>query len=240
MTTEAPAMLRPEVLVLDVNETLSDLEPMRERFEQVGLPRHALDAWFAATLRDGFALTAAGAYPAFRDVASGALRVLLASHGVDQADAVDQLLAGFAQLPAHPDVSPGLHRIHAAGIRLVTLTNGATAISDRMLEEAGVLPLLEHRLSVEVPKRWKPHPDAYRYAAEVCGVEPAAMALVAAHPWDVDGAQRAGLIGVWVDRRRTPYPIAFLPPDLRVPDLEALADMLTSERWTRPNPDVSQ
>jgi 2-haloacid dehalogenase len=55
MTTEPPAMLRPAVLVLDVNETLSDLEPMRERFEQVGLPRHALDAWFAATLRDGFA-----------------------------------------------------------------------------------------------------------------------------------------------------------------------------------------
>ena len=51
MTTEPPAMLRPAVLVLDVNETLSDLEPMRERFEQVGLPRHALDAWFAATLR---------------------------------------------------------------------------------------------------------------------------------------------------------------------------------------------
>jgi 2-haloacid dehalogenase len=30
---------------------------MRERFEDVGLPRHALDAWFAATPRDGFALT---------------------------------------------------------------------------------------------------------------------------------------------------------------------------------------
>jgi len=54
------------------------------------------------------------------------------------------------------------------------------------------------------------------------------MVVVAAHPWDVDGAQRAGLTGVWVDRRKTPYPLAFLPPDLRVPDLEALADMLTA------------
>src|SRR5215207_920222 len=120
MTTESPSMPRPKVLVLDVNETLSDLEPMRERFQEAGLPRHALDAWFAATLRDGFALTAAGSYPTFPDVASGALRALLASHGVDKADAVDQVLAGFAQLLAHPDVSPGLHRIHAAGIRLVT------------------------------------------------------------------------------------------------------------------------
>jgi 2-haloacid dehalogenase len=173
-------------------------------------------------------LTAAGTYPAVGDVASGALPAVLASHGVDKADAVDLVLAGFAELPGASGRFARLHRIHAAGIRLVTLTNGATAISDRMLDGAGVLPLLEHRLSVEVPKRWKPHPDAYRYAAEVCGVELAAMALVAVHPWDVDGAHRAGLTGVWVDLRKTPYPPAFLPPDLQVPDLETLADMLTA------------
>jgi len=89
---------RPEVLVLDVNETLSDLEPMRDRFERVGLPAHALDAWFAATLRDGFALTAAGAFPSFRDVAGDALPSLLASQGVTEADfaaAIEQVLASL-------------------------------------------------------------------------------------------------------------------------------------------------
>ncbi len=221
----------PEVLVLDVNETLSDLEPMRSRLESVGLPAHSLDAWFAATLRDGFALTVAGTYAPFRDVAAGALRTMLSDHdleGQPAQEAVDTVLAGFAQLPAHPDVAPGLRRIRAAGIRLVTLTNGATAISDRMLADADVLPLLEHRLSVETPKRWKPHPDAYRYAAEVCGVPPARMALAAVHPWDVDGAQRAGLRGIWIDRRRTPYPPAFLAPDQHAPHFEALADLLTA------------
>ncbi len=204
---------RPEVLVLDVNETLSDLEPMRDRFESVGLPTHSLDAWFAATLRDGFALTAAGTYAPFRDVAAGALRTVLSSHGIEDQqaiDAVDTVLSGFAQLPAHPDVASGLRRLHAAGIRLVTLTNGATAISDRMLDDAGVLPLLEHRLSVDAPQRWKPHPDAYRHAAQVCGVAPDRMALAAVHPWDVDGAQRAGLHGIWVDRRQNAVP-ASLP-----------------------------
>jgi hypothetical protein len=38
MTSEPQVMLRPAVRVLDVNETLSDLGPMRERFQQVGLP----------------------------------------------------------------------------------------------------------------------------------------------------------------------------------------------------------
>ena len=218
----------PEVLVLDVNETLSDLEPLRPRLERAGLPAHALEAWFAATLRDGFALTAAGGYAPFRDLAADALRTVLAAEGVDDADAVDEVLAGFAELPAHPDVGPGLRRIHDQGVRLVTLTNGASAMSEQMLRAAGVLPLLEQRLSVEQPHRWKPHVEAYRYAAAACGVEPARMALVAVHPWDIDGARRAGLTGIWIDRKGSPYPRTLLAPSIRANDLEDLADILAA------------
>jgi 2-haloacid dehalogenase len=221
----------PEVLVLDVNETLSDLEPLRARFEQVGLPAHTLDTWFAATLRDGFALTAAGSYASFRDLATDVLRSLLAGqHLDDSAETVNSVLSGIADLPMHPDVAPGLRRLHDQGLRIITLTNGATAMSERMLADAGVLPLLEHRLSVEQPGRWKPHPDAYRYAAEVCGVDVSRMALVAVHPWDIDGARRAGMLGYWLDRRKTPYPHSFLAPDLAFEDLIGLADALQAEQ----------
>ena len=223
------AIRRPEVLVLDVNETLSDMEPLRARFEAVGLPGHTLDTWFAATLRDGFALTAADSYGSFRTIGRDLLRSLLTADGLDASDeTINSVLSGFTQLHAHPDVAPGLTRLHDLGLRLVTLTNGAAAMSERMFAEAGVLPLLEHRLDVEKPGRWKPHPAAYRYAAEVCGVEVDRMALVAVHPWDIDGARRAGLQGYYVDRRATPYPEAFLPPDLVVPDLESLAGALTT------------
>src|SRR5436309_254422 len=53
---------RPTLVLFDVNETLSDLEPIRPRFEEVGAPGDLLEVWFASTLRDGLALTAAGAY----------------------------------------------------------------------------------------------------------------------------------------------------------------------------------
>ncbi|HEY0472353.1 MAG TPA: haloacid dehalogenase type II [Kribbella sp.] len=224
-----PAIRRPEVLVLDVNETLSDLEPLRARFEAAGLPGHSLDLWFAATLRDGFALTAADSYGNFRTIGGDVLRSMLVSAGLSKGLGADEatiggVLSGFTELRVHPDVAPGLQRLRDLGLRLVTLTNGAAAMSERMFTEAGVLPLLEHRLDVEAPGRWKPHPAAYRYAAEVCGVEVDRMALVAVHPWDIDGARRAGLQGYYLDRRATPYPEAFLAPDLRVPDLTALAD----------------
>lgn len=216
-----------DVLVLDVNETLSDLEPMRERFVAAGLPRHNLDDWFASTLRDGFALTAAGAYAEFRAVAADVLTAQLAAAGIEPTEeTIGKVLSGMTQLSLHPDVEPGLRRLHEAGLRIITLTNGAAAMSERMFTDGGILPLLEHRLDVGTPQRWKPHPDAYRYAADVCGVPVDRMALVAVHPWDIDGARRAGLQGYYLDRRRTPYPKAFLEPDLVAPDVAGLADAL--------------
>lgn len=216
-----------EVLVLDVNETLSDLTELSTRFAAAGLPEHSLDEWFAATLRDGFALTAAGAYAAFRTVGRGVLATQLAAAGVDPTEErIDSVLSGLSELSLHPDVEPGLRRLHENGLRIVTLTNGSVEMSERMFAEGGIVQLLEHRLDVSTPQRWKPHPDAYRYAADVCGVPVERMALAAVHPWDVDGAQRAGLQGIYIDRRRTPYPKAFLLPELTVPDFEALAAKL--------------
>jgi 2-haloacid dehalogenase len=215
-----------EVLVLDVNETLTDLEPLRDRFAAAGLPRHSLDAWFAATLRDGFALTAAGAYADFRAIGGDVLASQLAAAKLDPTEeTITGVLSGFTQLPLHPDVEPGLRELKKAGVRIITLTNGSAALSERVFTEGGIIDVLEHRLDVAAPQRWKPHPDAYRYAADVCGVPVERMGLAAVHPWDIDGAQRAGLQGIYIDRRSTPYPKAFLAPDVVVKDFVELAQL---------------
>ena len=55
----------PAVILFDVNETLSDMSPLASRFVDAGAPAHLAATWFAALLRDGFALTAAGSTPTF-------------------------------------------------------------------------------------------------------------------------------------------------------------------------------
>ena len=218
-----------EVAVLDVNETLSDMDPLRSRFADVGLPASGMDAWFAGVLRDGFALAACGDTRTFRDVAAGNLRLILddrSDGGRDAEDAVAHVLGGFSDLEVHPDVPAGLRALAASGRRIVTLTNGAAAMSEPMFDRAGVLDLLEHRLSVEDAGRWKPAAEPYRYAAEVCGVTTSSMVLVAVHPWDVHGAQRAGLLGAWLNRGASTYPDYLPPPDLEASDLAALAAQL--------------
>jgi 2-haloacid dehalogenase len=103
-------MPRPTLVLFDVNETLSDLQPLRARLEEVGAPGQLLELWFASILRDGFALTAAGAYADFRTVALGVLRGQLARVEAlrrDPGEAAEHIVAGFGELDVHPDVHEG-------------------------------------------------------------------------------------------------------------------------------------
>ena len=215
-----------QVVVFDVNETLSDMTPLRERFTAAGAPGTLLETWFAGTLRDGFALAAAGSVASFPLVAAGAMRSVLAlepqlSQPID--DIVDSVLAGFQELVLHPDVADGMRLLADAGVRLVTLTNGSAALAAKLFDAAGIAELVERRLSVDDAGRWKPHPQSYAYAAQQCGVPLEAMCMVAVHPWDTEGAKRAGMHSAWLDRSGVPYPEAFLAPDVTGPDLSAVA-----------------
>jgi 2-haloacid dehalogenase len=219
------------VVVLDINETVSDLRGLIARLEQVGAPGHLLQTFFASTLRDGFALTAAGGYADFATVARAALKSLLAGQGAsvggrDVDDAADHVLAGMAELSLHDDVRPALERLHQAGIRLVALTNGSQQTAVGLLEHGGVGPYIERCLSVEEVRRWKPAAEPYRMVTERCAVAPAEAMLVAVHPWDVDGAKRAGLSAAWINRDGAGYPAHLTEPDLICSGFDTLADAL--------------
>jgi 2-haloacid dehalogenase len=228
-SSEARTSDGPVVAVLDVNETLVDLTQLRQRFEAVGAPGHLLEVWFAGTLRDGFALTAAGGYVDFQPAAQAVLTALLSRVEGLRAradEAAAHVLAGFPDLDLHPDVAPGLNRLRERGVRLVTLTNGSAELTGKLLERGGVAHLVEQRMSVSDAGRWKPAREPYLMAAARCGTAVEDMALVAVHPWDVDGAARAGMRGAWLNRDGVPYPDYLRPPAASASDLSGLADAL--------------
>lgn len=214
------------MLVFDVNETLIDMGPLRSRFEEIGAGGDLMPLWFAGILRDGFGLAAAGGYADFAGLARDSLCGLLAGAPDRPADleaAADHVLSGFLELEVHPDVPAGVRALRAAGYRLVTMTNGSAAIADAALVRAGVRDCFAGLWDVAEPRRWKPHPDAYRYVVERVDVPASEAMLVAVHPWDVDGAQRAGLAGAWVRRGATTYPKSLTEPSLAAEDLTELA-----------------
>jgi len=221
---------RPSVVVFDVNETLSDLSPLADRFADLGVPGSMAKQWFAGLLRDGFALTAAGASEKFSVVGESVLRTLLAPEELDRDldQAVQHVMSGFTALPVHPDVPDGVRVLRDLGLRLVTLTNGSTAVAEQLFAKAGLREAFETLLSVDDAGAWKPDPASYAYAGRTCRVEAAEMLLVAVHPWDIDGASRAGLSTAWVSRDGTDYPGHFRPPTHTVRALPELAALLAA------------
>ena len=194
----------------------------------MGLPGPLAESWFAGLLRDGFALAVSGEAAPFAQIGVETLRSILQSRAVtgDLEEAAAHVMAGFTQLRVHDDVAEGIRALAGLGIRLVTLSNGAASVARRLLHDAGVGDLVEQVLSVEDAGVWKPARAAYTYALHRCGVDPADAMLVAVHPWDTDGASRAGMGAVWVNRVGTVYPGYFRSPDLEVTSLVDLAAQL--------------
>lgn len=216
------------VLVFDVNETLSDMRPMHGTFEELGLPGPLAQTWFAAVLREGFALAVHGESRPFAALGDAVARSLFAVQAPDRDvdEAVDHIREGMQRLPVHPDVAPGIEVLAGAGFRLTALTNGSEATSEGLLERGGVRQHFEHVLSVDDAPCWKPAPESYAWASGVWGVPLERALMVAANPWDLHGAARAGMHTAWIDRHGAPYPQYARTPDLRVCDLVQLAARL--------------
>ena len=94
----------------------------------------------------------------------------------------------------------GIKSPRESGRRPVTPANGTTAAAERPLASADLLGGVEILLSVDDAGIWEPSAGAYHPATRQCGARVEDMLMVAVHPWDLDGAARAGLRTAWVDR----------------------------------------
>lgn len=129
------------------------------------------------------------------------LEQTLQAHGIAP-EALDETLLddwtrAWHRLDPWPDVVAGLSRLKTR-FPIVTLTNGNIALMLAMARRAG-LPW-DALLGAEVTRAYKPDPRAYLGTAEVLGVTPAQLCLVAAHHSDLAAARACGLTTAYVDR----------------------------------------
>jgi 2-haloacid dehalogenase len=212
---------RPSAVAFDVVETLMPLEPLAARFERVSLPASALREWFARLLLYGVGLSAAGDYVPFPDVAAEALRAVT-GYRLGEQD-VEYILAGLAELPAHPDAGHAMRTLADAGVRVCCLTNGSAEATAAFLARTGLERYVERVISAAEAHTWKPPARVYHHAAEVLALPPAQVGLVAVHAWDCHGAKRAGLITGWASRLEGRYGTLFAPADVTGADLAEVA-----------------
>jgi 2-haloacid dehalogenase len=215
---------RPKVVAFDIIGTTFSMEPLRPKLEELGLPGPVLERLYAETLRDAMALAAAGGFAPFATVMKSALGQILAEHELTATDAeLSEVLGLMKTLPPHPDARKAFEVLRGAGIRILALSNGAASATHSLFDHAGMTGLVDQILSVDDVKLSKPRPEVYLYAVEQARVKPVEAMLVATHPWDVNGAKAAGLLGGYVCRGR-PYPVTVMKtPDVEGDTLEEVA-----------------
>jgi 2-haloacid dehalogenase len=227
LQSQTGGQAKPKVLVFDVNQTMLDLNALRPHFVRVFGDGKVLDEWFSLLLQYSLVVTVADAYVDFGTVGRAVLEMLASTKGIKLSpEDATRILQGVLTMPAHPDVPESLKRLRAAGFRMVTLTNSAPSAVKAQLQNAGLTQYFDESISVDSVRRFKPDLEVYRSAAAHLGAQPGELLLIAAHPWDVFGALKAGWQAAFVARNGiTPFPLG-PKPTINGPDIKAVADAI--------------
>jgi 2-haloacid dehalogenase len=214
-----------KALVFDVFGTVVDWRSGVARDAAPFLARHGGDPADAERFADAWR---ARYNPAMEAVRSGVrpftrldvlhreeLDRILPAFGLDAAripeDALADLNRAWHRLDPWPEVIEGLARLKR-GFIIAPLSNGNIALLLNMAKRAG-LPW-DAILGAEVAQAYKPAPESYLRTAEVLGLRPEEVCLVAAHNSDLAAARRCGLATAYVIRPlESGPPPKVIPPD---------------------------
>lgn len=152
-----------------------------------------------------------------------AARVVADAAGVDDPAAVAALALAGRRLPPWGDTVAGLARL-AERFPLIGLSNASRTALLELNAHAGLR--WHQALSAKDARTYKPDPAVYQLAVTVSGRPPERLLMVAAHAWDLRGAQDLGLRTAYVARPVGDPPASSDGFDLYADDLTDLAGQL--------------
>ena len=107
------------------------------------------------------------------------------------------LVRSWRRLPAWPDAREGLERLRRRHVT-ATLSNGHVALLVDLVRFADLR--FDALLSAQLAGSYKPDPVVYATAAELLGLPPQEVGMVAAHAQDLQAAAEVGLRPLFVHR----------------------------------------
>jgi 2-haloacid dehalogenase len=218
-----------EALALDMYGTLVDPIRIWEQLEVYlgDSARGAAEVWRMKQLEYTFRLTAMQRHEDFEQVTRKALDYALAAIGHDLSqDQRRALLAQYDHLEQFADVAEGLERQCSAGYTLAVLSNGTPRMLHAVVESARLNTWLQTLISVDEVRVYKPSPRVYQHAAEQLGRPVSSIRLISSNPFDVVGAEAAGMQAAWLDRSAGVFDTLAPRPTLSVTTLTKMAQRL--------------
>ena len=149
----------------------------------------------------------------------------LKKHNVSYtAGAVQEFMKVYKGLQPYGDAVEVLRSL-AGRYKLVALSNGEQWYLEELLDN-NVPIRFDAIISVDQVGAFKPSPGIYRKAIQRLGCEPGEIMMVAAHAFDILGAQACGFKAAYVNRYKLPTEDSEYQPDIIVDDFVELAARL--------------
>jgi 2-haloacid dehalogenase len=208
--------------VFDAYGTLFDVHSVVEAGREITSDPATLSAtWRQKQLEYSWLRALMGTYADFWAVTEAALRYAIRRLGLTATDAqVRRLMDAYLSLACFPDVKPALGRL--AGRPRAVLSNGAPAMLAAAVAAGGLSTFLEHVISVDRVRTYKPSPRVYALGPEMLGVAARELLFVSSNGWDVAGAKAFGYQVAWCNRSKVPEEELGVRADLIVDSLDQL------------------
>ncbi|UED84252.1 haloacid dehalogenase type II [Streptomyces profundus] len=146
--------------------------------------------------------------------------------GLTGRTAIERLATASQRLRPWHDAPAGLTRL-AARFPVLALSHASRSTLLRLNAHAGLR--WHQTLSAEDARAYKPAPEVYRLAIDAAGCPPERVLMVAAHAWDLRGAQATGLRTAYVHRPGGDAPRDSDAFDWHTTTLTDLATALTAD-----------
>jgi 2-haloacid dehalogenase len=221
-------ILKPQLIIFDVYETLLDISEMGRRINVLTESKRGYTIWFELFMQYCFVNNSMDHFQDFMSIAKATLQMTGNKLGKiiseTQADDVLQLLK---HPPVFEEVPTALSQLRDEGYRVAALTNAPEKIVCDRMERTGLISYFEEVLSAEKARKYKPEKQVYQWAADKLHINTSEVLMVTTHIWDVAGAANAGMKTAWLQKGKQITDGLSPTPDLTCKTLIELVSMLT-------------
>jgi 2-haloacid dehalogenase len=199
--------MTPKAVLFDAYGTLFDVYSVGVLAEQLfpGQGEKLSSLWRDKQIDYTRLVSMGGRYRPFLELTRAGLRNACRRLGLALDGAAEErLMNQYRQLAAFPENHAVLAELKRRGVPAGVLSNGDPEMLAVAVRSAGFGDLLQHQLSVDGVRRYKPDPAAYAIGPAALGLPAQDILFVSSNGWDAIGATWHGYTTLWVNRAGLP------------------------------------
>lgn len=166
-------------------------------------------------------------YDDFFNITKNSLHYALESEGLKlDTKTIEKLLSFYYEIEAFPEVKKILFNLKKEKYEVAILSNGTENMLKKAINNADISNYIDHIISVDEIKIYKPDPKVYKFACEKLNCSIEEILFFSSNSWDIYGALNYGFQSVWINRNISIFDKLPKKPINVVSDLKNISNFL--------------